>query len=160
MARRALTAFLVLSTLLLGGCGLFSGTGPAKEPAAPAAMPLTEDNVAMVRIEVARAKATAPKPNDSDAYRRYARQVYVASWAGKWSAAATTDAALAAARAGSDPAREYLTIMVYDIQLTSAMEGVTLSPEDWRAVYVGAGVMTDAVFTGYAALSRNNKVMP
>ncbi|EFL49891.1 conserved hypothetical protein [Solidesulfovibrio fructosivorans JJ]] len=160
MARTALTAFLVLSTLLLGGCGLFSGTRPAGKPTAPAAMPLTEDNVAMVRAAVTKAKAAAPKPEDPDAYRRYARQVYVGSWTGNWSAQATTDAALAAARTGSDPAREYLTIMVYDIQLTSAMEGVALSPEDWRAVYVGAGVMTDAAFTRYAALSRNNKVMP
>lgn len=160
MARCAVSAVFVLLSLLLGGCGLFSTSGPGKPAAVPTAMPLTPDHVSMVRAAVARAKAEAPKPEDAVGYRQYVRRVYVGSWTGKWSAAATTDAALGAARAGNDAAREYLTIMVYDIQLQSAMEGVTLSAEDWRAVYVGSGVMTDAAFTGYAALNRNNKVLP
>ena len=160
MTVKAAAAFVVLLTMLLGGCGSFGAKGSATSTAAPAVMPLTPENVAMVRAAVTKAKASAPRPVDSDGYRRYARQVYVDSWARGWSAAATTDAALAAAKSGNGSAREYLSVVVYDVQLTSVMEGVTLSSEDWRAVYVGSGVMTEAAFTRYAALSRDNKVLP
>lgn len=158
MARVTASALLVM-TLVLGGCALFDAKSP-KAPLAPQAMPLTADNVAHLRDAVAKAKAAMPKPVAPEAYRAYAARVYVASWTGEWSAAATTDAALALAKAGNDPARQYLTIMVYDIQLLSAMEGANLSAEDWRAVYVGSGIMTDAAFTGYAAINRAGKVIP
>lgn len=158
MAAKAATALLVM-TLLLGGCGALTATAP-KAPGASAAMPLTADNVALVRAAVARAKAVAPKPENPDGYVRFARQVYVATFPGQYSAAATTENALASAKAGNDAARQYLTIMVYDIQLHSAMEGASLSAEDWRAVYVGSGLMTDASFSGYAAMTRGGKVLP
>ncbi len=159
MALRMASALLFM-TLLLCGCAAFGDKAPAP-PAGPQAMPLTADNVAQVRDAVAKAKAAAQaRPAAPEDYRAYARQVYVASWTGNWSAAATTDAALALAKAGNDPARQYLTIMVYDIQLRTAMEGTTLTPEDWRAVYVGSGIMSDAAFTGYMSLSRGGKVVP
>jgi hypothetical protein len=158
MAAKA--AFLVVMlTMLLGGCGLFPAKPPETAPV-PAAMPLTSDNVGMLRTAVAAAKIKAARPEGRDAYVRYARQVYAASVNSPWSATATTETALASAKAGGDPAREYLTIMVYDLQLQAAMEGASLSAEDWRAVYVGSGIMTDAVFTGYVAMSRGGKVLP
>ena len=69
-------------------------------------MPLTEANLAQVRAAVARAKAAAPKPADKDAYVRFARQVYVTSWTGSWSAAATTETAMAVIFAGRIFTRE------------------------------------------------------
>ncbi|WP_428565399.1 MAG: hypothetical protein ACP59X_04245 [Solidesulfovibrio sp. DCME] len=158
MALRLASALLAI-TLFLGGCALFGSKAP-DAPAAPKAMPLTAENVAQVRDAVAKAKAVQPMPQAPEAYKAYARRVYVDSWTGPWSPAATTDTALALAKAGSDPARQYLTIMVYDIQLRSAMEGTTLSAEDWRAVYVGSGIMTEAAFCGYVAMSRAGKVIP
>lgn len=158
MARNMASALLIV-TLVLGGCAMFAAKAP-QAPSAPQAMPLTVDNVAHVRDAVAQAKATMPKPVVPSAYKAYAKRVYVDSWSGPWTAAATTDVALAEAKAGSDPARQYLTIMVYDIQLLSAMEGANLSTEDWRDVYVGSGIMTDAAFTGYAAITRAGKVIP
>ncbi|MEL7640064.1 MAG: hypothetical protein AAGU21_10525 [Solidesulfovibrio sp.] len=158
MALRLSSALLAM-TLFLGGCAMFAGPSPTA-PAAPKAMPLTAENVAQVRDAVAKAKAAQPRPETADAYKAYARRVYVDSWTGQWSPAATTDTALALAKAGSDPARQYLTIMVYDIQLRSAMEGTSLAAEDWRAVYVGSGIMTDAAFTGYMAMNRAGKVIP
>jgi hypothetical protein len=158
MTLKTASALLVM-TLLLGGCGMFAAK-PQTSRAAPAAMPLTSDNVAHVRDAVTKAKASQAKPLAPEEYQAYARRVYVASWSGEHSAAATTDAALALAEAGNDPARQYLTIMVYDIQLLSAMEAASLSPEDWRAVYVGSGIMTDAAFAGYMTMSRAGKVVP
>jgi len=158
MAAKTLLTMMIL-TMLLGGCALVADKTP-RTANGPAAMELTADNVGQVRTAVATAKARAAKPEGQGDYVRYARTVYVASWAGRWSAAATTESALAQARAGSDPARQYLTVMVYDIQLLSAMEGASLSAEDWRNVYVGSGIMTDAAFTGYAAMSRCGKVLP
>lgn len=158
MAAKAVGA-LILMAMLLGGCGLLHDAA-SRPAAAPAAMTLTPESVASVRTAVTAAKAKALRPESRDDYVRYARTVYVASWANAWSAAATTEVALAQAKAGSGPAREYLTIMVYDIQLHSAMEGVSLTAEDWRGVYVGSGIMTDAAFTGYAAMSRGGKVLP
>ena len=160
MAVKAAAAFVIVLTMLLGGCGVFGAKGPAAPTAAPAAMPLTPDNVAMVRAAVAGAKAKAPRADTRDDYVRLARAVYVAPWAAGHNAAATTEVALAQAKAGNQAARDYLTIMVYDIQLLSAMEAASLTPEDWRAVYVGSGVMTDAAFTGYMAMSRSGKVVP
>jgi len=157
VARAALA--LMLLTMLLGGCGLVAEKAP-QPTAGPTAMPLTADTVAMVRTAVAAAKVKAPKPDGRDGYTRFARSVYVAAVEPKWSVAATTEVALAQAKAGNVAAREYLTIMVYDIQLLSVMEGVSLSAEDWRAVYVGSGLMSDGVFTGYVALSHGGKVMP
>ena len=150
---------MVLLTLLLGGCGA-GVEKSARTSAGPGAMALTAENVAQVRTAVATAKSRTARPDTQTDYVRYAKSVYVASWAGKWSPAATTESALALAKAGSDPAREYLIIMVYDIQLHSAMEGASLTAEDWRNVYVGSGIMTDAAFTGYAAMSRGGKVLP
>jgi len=144
--------------MLCGGCTSLATPRPG--PATVAAMPLTEANLAQVRAAVARAKAAAPKPADKDAYVRFARQVYVTSWTGSWSAAATTETAMAKAKAGDAIAREYLTVVVYDLPLQAAMEGVSLSAEDWRDIYVGSGIMNDAVFACYAALSRGGKVLP
>ena len=124
-------------------------------------MPLTADNVARVRAAVAKVKAAATHPTTREAYVRFARTVYVDSWAGNaYAVAATTETALAKAKAGDVAAREYLTIMVYDLPLLATMEGVTLSVEDWRAIYVDSGIMTDAAFSGYAAISRKGKVLP
>lgn len=158
MAAKAVLATLVL-TLLLGGCSLL-GSKTADPAAAPAAMPLTPDNVAKVRASVTAAKAKAPRPESRDDYARLARTVYVAPWAGQYSAAATTEAALAQSKAGSSTAREYLGIVVYDIQLQTAMEGRSLSAEDWRAVYVGSGIMTEAAYAGYVERARGGKVLP
>jgi hypothetical protein len=163
MTAKAALAIATLSlTLLLGGCGLL-GPGKSAAPApATAAMPLTPDNVGMVRLAVAnaKAKAKAQKAETRDEYLRLARNVYVASWAGRYDAAATTEIALAQAKAGNQPARDYLVIMVYDIQLQTAMEGSSLSAEDWRAVYVGSGIMTDAVYRAYVDMARGGKVLP
>jgi hypothetical protein len=161
MTAKAALAIATLSlTLLLGGCGLL-GPGKSAAPApATAAMPLTPDNVGMVRLAVANAKAKAQKAETRDEYLRLARNVYVASWAGRYDAAATTEIALAQAKAGNQPARDYLVIMVYDIQLQTAMEGSSLSAEDWRAVYVGSGIMTDAVYRAYVDMARGGKVLP
>ena len=161
MTAKAALAIATLSlTLLLGGCGLL-GPGKSAAPApATAAMPLTTDNVGMVRLAVANAKAKAQKAETRDEYLRLARNVYVASWAGRYDAAATTEIALAQAKAGNQPARDYLVIMVYDIQLQTAMEGSSLSAEDWRAVYVGSGIMTDAVYRAYVDMARGGKVLP
>jgi hypothetical protein len=111
-------------------------------------------------VAVSRVKATAQRPVERDAYTRFARSVYVASWAGSWSVAATTETALAKAKAGDPAARDYLTVMVYDLQLQAAMEGASFSMEDWRAIYVDSGIMTNAAFTGYVAMSRGGKVLP
>lgn len=162
MAMRAAVLTVVIMTLLSSGCAFFSGADRAVAPASTA-MPLTKDNVDTLRLSVARAKAQVPKPAATDsrnAYLRFARQVYVHSWIGPWSPAATTETALAKAKAGETAAREYLTIMVYDLQLQSAMEGVSLSAEDWHDIYVGSGIMTEAVFANYAAMSRAGKVLP
>jgi hypothetical protein len=158
MAARAAAMMLVL-TLLCGGCALFSGTRPEARQQ-PTVMPLTADNVAQVRASVARVKATAQRPGSRDEYVRFARAVYVASWSGSWSVAATTETALAKAKAGNEPARDYLTVMVYDIQLQAAMEGASLTVEDWRDIYVGSGIMTAAAFSGYASMSLGGKVLP
>lgn len=158
MAARAALAVLVLS-LFCGGCALFSGSRHQARPR-PATMPLTADNVAHVRTAVAKVKGTAPHPTTRQEYVRFARAVYVDSWAGTYAVAATTETALAKAKAGDVPARAYLTVMVYDLPLLAAMEGVSLSVDDWRAIYVGSGIMTDAAFSGYAALHRKNKVLP
>jgi pectin methylesterase-like acyl-CoA thioesterase len=158
MTAKMATAFLLL-TLFLSGCVSHDATAP-KAAADPAAMPLSAENVGQVRAAVAKAKAAAPKPDTPDGYVRFARQVYVASCPAGYSPAATTDAALAAAKAGSDAARQYLAIMVYDIQLHSAMEGTSLSADDWRAVYVGSGLMSERAYASYAALARGGKVLP
>jgi len=161
MAARAAVLAVVIMTLLCGGCAL-SGAG-RDVASAPTAMPLTKDNVEKLRLSVTRAKTQAAKPaaaDSKDAYVRFARQVYVRSWSEAWSPAATTETALALAKAGDPAAREYLTIMVYDLQLQSAMEGVSLTAEDWHDIYVGSGIMTEAVFANYAALSRAGKVLP
>ena len=158
MAAKAFLLTLAL-TLLLGGCGTF-GSKPASPGAAPAAMPLTADNVAKVRVSVTAAKVKAPRAESRDDYVRLARNVYVASWAGPYSAAATTETALPQSKAGNAVAREYLVIMVYDIQLQTAMEGTSLSAEDWRAVYVGSGIMTAAAYAGYVEMARGGKVLP
>ena len=50
--------------------------------------------------------------------------------------------------------------MVYDIQLQTAMEGTSLSAEDWRAVYVGSGIMTEAAYAAYVDMARGGKVLP
>ncbi|KHK02538.1 hypothetical protein [Desulfovibrio sp. TomC] len=158
MVAKAALAILAL-TLLLGGCGGLSAKSGA--PVAPSkAMPLTSETVAAVRAKVTAAKAKAGKAETRDDYVRLARNVYVAPWAGEYSAAATTEAALAQARSGSPVAREYLVIMVYDIQLQTAMEGTSLSTEDWRAVYVGSGIMSDAAYVAYVDMARGNKVLP
>jgi hypothetical protein len=156
MAAKAALILLVLATLL-GGCGL-SAPGP-KTLDGPQSMPLTAENVATVRAGVDRAKATAQKAGSRDEYVRYARQVYAAAVT-PWSAAATTETALASAKAGNVHAREYLTVVVYDAQLQAAMEGVNLSVDDWKAIYVGSGIMTDPVFSRYAAMSRGGKALP
>ena len=161
MVARAALALLVV-TMLCGGCTLFSGSRQ-QAVQAPAGMPLTEANVCQIRAAVARAKAGAPKPPANatkDDYLRFARIVYVHAWPTGWAPAATTETALAKAKAGDKVAREYLTIMVYDLQLQAAMEGASLSAEDWRDIYVGSGIMTETVFTGYAAMSRGGKVLP
>mgnify|MGYP001191718931 CR=1 FL=1 len=158
MAAKAALLVLILA-MLLGGCGTFAAK-PSDTAVAPASMPLTADNIATVRASVVAAKARALRPDGRDAYVRYARQVYAAAVPAPWSAAATTETALASAKAGKNTAREYLTIMVYDLQLQTAMEGANLSAEDWQSVYVGSGIMTDAAFTGYAAMSRGGKVLP
>ena len=158
MAAKALFLTLALA-LLLGGCGSL-GTKAASPGAAPTAMPLTPDNVAKVRASVTAAKAKAPRVESRDDYVRLARSVYVASWAGQYDAAATTETALAQSKAGNSTAREYLVIMVYDIQLQTAMEGKTLSAEDWQAVYVGSGIMTNAAYAGYVDMARGGKVLP
>ena len=158
MAAKALFLTLALA-LLLGGCGSL-GTKAPTSGAAPTAMPLTPDNVAKVRASVTAAKAKAPRVESRDDYVRLARSVYVASWAGPYNAAATTETALAQAKAGNATAREYLVIMVYDLQLQTAMEGKTLSAEDWQAVYVGSGIMTDAAYAGYVDMARGGKVLP
>ena len=158
MAAKALLATLAL-TLLLGGCASL-GSKTAGPGAAPAAMPLTAENVAKVRLSVTAAKAKAPRAESRDDYVRLARNVYVAPWAGQYNAAATTETALAQSKAGNSVAREYLVIMVYDIQLQTAMEGKTLSSDDWRAVYVGSGIMTDAAYAGYVEMARGGKVLP
>lgn len=158
MTVKAAWAVLLL-TLLLGGCGAF-GSRPADPAVAPLAMPLGKDTVASVRVAVTAAKAKAPRAETRDDYVRLARSVYVASWAGQYSAAATTEVALAQAKAGSAIAREYLVIMVYDLQLQTAMEGASLSAEDWRAIYVGSGIMTDAAYCGYVDMARRGKVLP
>lgn len=124
------------------------------------AMPLTQENVAMVRAAVAKAKIAAQKPETVEDYLRFARQVYVVSWAGAHAAAATTEAALAAAKTGNDPARQYLTVMVYDIQLQAAMVGAGLSTEEWRTVYVGSGIMTDRAFTAYMTMAKSGRLLP
>jgi hypothetical protein len=123
-------------------------------------MPLTPDTVATVRAAVTAAKLKAPRAVTRDDYVRLARNVYVAPWAGQYAAAATTETALAQAKAGNALAREYLVIMVYDIQLQTAMEGASLSAEDWRAVYVGSGIMTDAAYVSYVEMARGGKVLP
>ena len=157
----ALILTLALSlSMTLGGCALL-GQGKTEEQAkSPAAMPLTADNVTMVRAAVAGAKAKAPRAETRDDYVRLARSVYVAPWAGQYNAAATTETALAQSKAGNSTAREYLVIMVYDIQLQTAMEGKTLSAEDWQAVYVGSGIMTNAAYAGYVDMARGGKVLP
>lgn len=157
MSVKAAVLVMLLATLL-GGCAL--SAKPSGTAAGPASMPLTTDNVATVRAAVVAAKAKAQRPDGREAYVRYARQVYASAVPAPWSAAATTETALASAKAGKNAAREYLTIMVYDLQLQTAMEGASLSAEDWQAVYVGSGLMTDAAFTGYAAMSRGGKVLP
>lgn len=158
MAAKAAFLILVLASLL-GGCGVFSANAPRPD-AVPAAMPLTADNVSVVRAAVAAAKVRAARPEGREEYVRYARQVYAAAVPSPWAAAATTETALAGAKAGNHVAREYLTVMVYDLQLQAAMEGANLAVEDWRAVYVGSGIMSDAGFTGYAAMSRRGTVLP
>ena len=158
MAAKAALAILAL-TFLLGGCGALSAK-PASSVAPATAMPLTSDAVAAVRAKVAAAKAKAGKAETRDDYVRLARTVYVAPWSGDYSAAATTEAALAMAKAGSPIAREYLVIMVYDIQLQTAMGGTSLTAEDWRAVYVGSGIMSDAAYDAYVKMARGNKVLP
>lgn len=158
VSRTAAMAVLVLS-LLCGGCALFSDSRKDVRPQ-PATMPLTAENVVRVRAAVAKFKATAPHPATRDEYVFFARTVYVDSWAGSYAVAATTETALAKAKAGDVAAREYLTVMVYDLPLLAAMEGVSLSVDDWRAIYVGSGIMTDAAFSGYAAMSRKGKVLP
>ena len=158
MVAKAALAILAL-TLLLGGCGGMSAKSSAPV-AATKAMPLTSDAVAAVRAKVTAAKAKAGKVETRDDYVRLARNVYVAPWAGEYSAAVTTEAALVQAKAGSPVAREYLVIMVYDIQLQTAMEGTSLSAEDWRAVYVGSGIMSDAAYDAYVKMARGNKVLP
>lgn len=158
MAAKAVWAALVL-TVFLGGCGVL-GSKNADPGTSPAAMPLTADNVAKVRAGVAAAKAKAPRAESRDDYVRLASTVYVASWAGPYSAAATTEAALAQAKAGNAAARDYLAVVVYDIQLQTVMEGKTLSAEDWRAVYVGSGIMTEAAYAGYVEKARGGKVLP
>lgn len=156
MAAR-LAVVLMLLLLVCGGC---AASHPSTGTAEPAAMPFTGPNLARVRAAVAQSKATAPKPVRKDDYIGFARQVYVASWAGQWSAAATTAAALAKAKSGDAQAREYLTIVVYDLPLQAAMEGVGFLAEDWRDIYVGSGIMDEATFAGYAAMSRGGKVLP
>lgn len=158
VARTAAMAVLVLG-LLCGGCGAFSASRQDARQQ-PAAMELTADNVSRVRAAVAKVKRTAPRPSTREDYVRFARTVYVDSWAGTVAVAATTETALAKAKAGDVAAREYLTVMVYDLPLQAAMEGVSLSVDDWRAVYVGSGIMTDTAFTSYAALTRKGKVLP
>jgi len=161
MAARAAVWAVVIMTLLCGGCAS-SGSG-RDALSTPAAMPLTKDNVDKLRLSVTRAKTQAAKPAASDAKDasvRFVRQVYVRSWPETWSPAATTEIAFAKAKAGDPVAREYLTIMVYDLQLQSALEGVSLTAEDWHDLYVGSGIMTEAVFANYAALSRAGKVLP
>ena len=108
----------------------------------------------------AKAKTKALRAETRDDYVRLARAVYVAPWAAGHNAAATTEVALAQARAGNQAARDYLTVMVYDIQLQTAMEGTSLSAEDWRAVYVGSGIMTEAAYAAYVDMARGGKVLP
>jgi len=159
-AQSAFAVLLLTLSLSLGGCAMF-GQGKSEDKAkGPAAMELTADNVAMVRSAVAGAKAKAPRAETRDDYVRLARAVYVAPWAAGHSAAATTEVAQAQAKAGNQAARDYLTIMVYDIQLQTAMEGMSLSAEDWRAVYVGSGIMTEAAYTAYVDMARGGKVLP
>ncbi len=158
MAAKAALAILVL-TLLLGGCAMFSESRPAPAPT-PAAMPLTSDNVGQVRAAVVQAKSAAGHPQAKDDYIRYARLVYAGSLNRQWSPAATTETALAKAKAGDAAAREYLTVMVYDLQLQAAMEGASLSAEDWHDIYVGSGLMSEAGFSGYAAMRRGGRVLP
>lgn len=157
MAVKAIAAALLALSMLCGGCAL---SGARAVPRSPSAMPLTADNVAKVRAAVNGIKATAQRPANHDAFVQFARTVYVRSWSGSWSVAATTEVALAKAKAGDAAARDYLTVMVYDIQLQAAMEGVSLSLEDWRDIYVTSGIMTDRAFSGYASLSRGGKVLP
>jgi len=158
MTAKTTVVLAVLLAMACGGCSWSSG----HRTVAPqvTAMPLTAANIGRVRLAVAQAKAAAPRATDRDAIVRYARQVYVASWAGQWSAAATTETAMAKARAGDPMAREYLTVVVYDLPLQTAMEGISLSAEDWRDIYVGSGIMDDAVFATYAARRRGGKILP
>ncbi len=161
-AHSAFAALILIFSLALslGGCAGFDQGKTAETAKASAAMPLTADNVSMVRAAVAGAKAKAPRAETRDDYVRLARAVYVAPWAAGHNAAATTEVALAQAKAGNQAARDYLTIMVYDIQLQTAMEGTSLSTEDWRAVYVGSGIMTEAAYAAYVDMARGGKVLP
>lgn len=156
MAARAAIVLMLLA-LVCGGCAA-SHTQPGAAP--QAAMPLTGPHLSQLRAALAQAKAHAPKPVGKDDYVRYARQVYVASWTGDWSAAATTAVALDKAKSGDALAREYLTLVVYDLPLQAAMEGVGFPAEDWRDIYVASGIMDAATFSGYAAMSRGGKVLP
>lgn len=159
MTAKGAVALAAVLAMLCGGCAFFSG--PRSAPPKISAMPLTQANIGRVRAAVVRAKTVAPSPADANAAVRYARQVYVASWTGgEWSAAATTEAAMAKARAGDAAAREYLTLVVYDLPLQAAMTGVGFSAGDWRDIYVDSGIMDDAVFAGYAARRRGGKILP
>lgn len=159
MALHNTASALLVLTLLLGGCGMFSTSAPPP-PAAPEAMPLTEANVDAVRSAVAKAKSQTSRPAAPGDYEAYVRRVYVAPWTGHWSAAATTEAALAQAGHGSALARQYLAIMVYDVQLLSVMEGASLSTGQWRDVYVRSGVMSENAYSGYVAMNQGRRALP
>lgn len=158
MAARAAFVLGVL-TLLLGGCGFLSHHA-SKAPVGDEAMPLTSENVSRLRQAVDRAKAVAPRPAGRNDSIRYARTVYAAAVPVPWSAAATTEAALVSAGTGNEAARQYLAVMVYDLQLQTVMAGESLGDDDWQAVYVGSGLMTEPVFRRYAALGRNRSSLP
>jgi AhpD family alkylhydroperoxidase len=146
MAARAAVWAVVIMTLLCGGCAFPAPVGMLLRADGHAADQGQCGEVAAVRDPGQDASCQAAAADSKDAYVRFARQVYVRSWSEAWSPAATTETALALAKAGDPAAREYLTIMVYDLQLQSAMEGVSLTAEDWHDIYVGSGIMTEAVF--------------
>jgi len=134
---------LVLALALFCGCAR-----QAPKPVGPSVMPLTVENAKACADLVEAAKSRLEKPDESqgkDGFARYIAAAYVAPLRGRWLVKETV--ALAVSQKDANPAAaETLKCLVYDPQLTAALTGRSFSQDEWRDMYVRAGLMDARTF--------------